>query len=170
MATECTPQAVRQVVQRFVDAFNRGDLAQLDQLVATLGFGWYSTPGPGQRLNMEQASDRSTLMAYFAARHRQRERLVLKAVDVTFTEPSAGGFSFRLTRSADDGLPLTAYNGKGQVQCAPPPSSLTYWAMDRAPWWPPFDLVPEAVALILAAAAIGMIIVWRRRKARHLAS
>jgi len=35
-----------------------------------------------------------------------------------------------LTRSADDGLPPTAYSGKGQVQCRTAPSSIIVWAMD----------------------------------------
>lgn len=135
-----------------------------DQLVSDQQFGWYSTDAPGERFNAE-ASDRSTLMAYFAARHRQHERLVLKAVNVTYTNAREGGFWFRVTRSADDGLPPTTYNGKGGIQCARMPSSLTVWSMDPSPWWPPYDLLPEAVAVILLAAGIGGVLVWRRRKA-----
>ncbi len=30
----CTPQGVHQVVERFIDAFNRGDIAQLNHLVS----------------------------------------------------------------------------------------------------------------------------------------
>jgi hypothetical protein len=161
---QCTPDGVRQIVERFTDAFNRGDLANLDQLVSDQRFGWYSTDAPGQRFNAE-ASDRSTLMAYFAARHRQHERLVLQSVDVTFTNPGAAGFVFRLTRSADDGLPPTAYEGKGEVQCAVQASTLTVWAMAPAPWWPPYDLLPEVIPLILIAAGIGGVFLWRRRKA-----
>ena len=69
-------------------------------------------------------------MVYFAARHRQHEHLVLNSLDVTFTNSMEGGFGFRLTRRADDGLPPTAYNGKGQVQCTIMPISLAVWAMD----------------------------------------
>ena len=158
----CTPQAVRQVVERFIDAFNRGDLAQLDQLVADAEFSGYSTDAPGPRFDAE-ALDRSTLMAYFAARHRQHERLVLNSVDVTFTSAREGGFGFRLTRSADDGLPPTAYSGKGQVQCTIMPISLDLWAMARFPW-SPIELLPEAAALMLVAATIGAIVRRRRRR------
>src|SRR2546426_12319328 len=76
---QCTPQEVRQVVERFTDAFNRGDIAQLDRLVSQQPFVWYATDAPGQRLNAE-ADDRENLMAYFAARHRQHEHLVLNSL------------------------------------------------------------------------------------------
>jgi hypothetical protein len=164
---DCTPQGIHQIVERFIEAFNRGDLARLDQLVDADAFGWYSTDAPGQRFDPE-ARDRSTLMAYFAARHRQHERLVLKSVNISFADLGEGGFSFRLTRSADDGLPPTSYDGKGQVRCALQPGSLSHWAMDRSPWWPPYDLLPEVVGLILVAATIGTIILWRQRKARSI--
>jgi ketosteroid isomerase-like protein len=163
--SSCSPREVRQVVERFVDAFNRGDIAQLDQLVSDQQFDWYATDAPGQRFNAE-ADDRSTLMAYFAARHSQHEHLVLSSVEVTFTTPGQSGFWFVLTRSADDGLPPTAYNGKGEVQCATRPSSVTVWAMDPLPW-SPIQLLPEAAALVLLAAAMGAIVLWRRRQARH---
>jgi hypothetical protein len=162
--SSCSPREVRQVVERFVDAFNRGDIAQLDQLVSDQQFVWYATDAPGQRFNAE-ADDRSTLMTYFAARHRQHERLVLSSVEVTYTTPGQGGFWFVLTRSADDGLPPTNYNGKGEVQCATRPSSVTVWAMDPLSW-SPIQLLPEAAALVLLAAAMGAIVLWRRQDRR----
>jgi hypothetical protein len=161
--SECTPQEVRQVVERFTDAFNRGDLPQLDQLVSRQHFVWYATDAPGQRFNAE-AQDRDNLMAYFAARHRQHEHLVLNSLDVTFTNASRGGLWAHLTRSADDGLPPTRYSSKGEVQCSTMPSSLTVWAMGRSPW-SPVELLPEAAALLLIAAGIGGIVLWRRRTA-----
>jgi hypothetical protein len=130
-------------------------------------FAWYSTDAPGQRFN-EVAKDRGTLIAYFAARHQQHELLVLRTLDVTYTDATTGGFWFRLTRSADDGLPPTAYNGKGGIQCTTMPKSLTIWAMDPLPW-SPIELVPQAAAVILLGAAICAILLWRRRSAqRHV--
>jgi hypothetical protein len=167
-ANQCTPQGVRQVVERFIDAFNRGDLAQLDQLVSQQQFVWYATDSPGERLNAE-ASNRDNLMAYFAERHRQHERLVLNSLDITFTSGSRGGLWAHLTRSADDGLPPTRYSSKGEVQCATVPSSLTVWAMGRSPW-SLIELLPEAAALILVAAGIGGVVLWRRRSAMRLAT
>jgi len=166
---QCTPQGVHQVVQRFIDAFNRGDIAQLDSLVSQQPqFVWYATDAPGQRLNAE-AYDRENLIAYFAARHRQHEHLVLNSLDVTLTNASRGGLWAHLTRSADDGLPPTRYVSKGEIQCSTMPSSLTVWAMGRSPW-SPIELLPEAGAAILIAAGVGGILLWRRRSALRLAS
>ena len=161
----CSTNDVRQVVERFIDAFNRGDLAQLDLLVTDQLFAWYSTDAPGPRFNAE-AKDRSTLMAYFAARHQQHEHLVLNSLEVGFSNDRAGGFTFSVTRSADDGLPPTRYGGKGEVQCAINPISLSLWSMAR---WPlsPIELLPEALALTVLAAAIGAILLWRRRSAKR---
>jgi hypothetical protein len=161
----CSTNDVRPVVERFIDAFNRGDLAQLDQLVSDQLFSWYSTDAPGERFNAD-AKDRGTLMAYFAVRHQRHERLALNSLDVGFTNDRAGGFVFSLTRSADDGLPPTRYGGKGEVQCAIRPISLSLWSMARWPW-SPIDLLPQAAAVILLAAAIGTILLWRRRSAKR---
>jgi uncharacterized iron-regulated membrane protein len=46
---------------------------------------------------------------------------------------------------------------------------LTVWAMGRSPW-SPVELLPEAAALLLIAAGIGGIVLWRRRTAGRLAS
>jgi hypothetical protein len=165
---QCTNQAAHDVVHRFIGAFNRGDIAQLDQLVSVQRFDAYSTDAPGQRFDA-QAHDRGTLMAYFTARHQQHEHLALISMDITYSDSRNVGFWFRVTRSADDGLPPTRYNGKGGVQCATTPTSLVVWAMDPLPW-SPIELLPEAVALILVAVAIGAFVLWRRRTARLLGS
>jgi hypothetical protein len=99
-ATGCTAELVHQIVPRFLDAFNRGDLTQLDRLVADANFAVYATDAPGQRFNA-QAMDRTTLIAYFAARHAAHERLVLISVDIGAVTDRDAGFVFRLTRSAD---------------------------------------------------------------------
>ena len=166
-STPCTTSDVRVVVERFIDAFNRGDITKLDQLVSDQLFSWYSTDAPGERFGAE-AKDRGTLMAYFAARHQQHERLALNSLDVGFTNDRAGGFTFSLTRSADDGLPPTRYGGKGEVQCAIKPISVGVWSM--ATWqWSPIELLAPAAGLILLTAAIGAILLWRRRSAqRHV--
>ena len=96
--------------------------------MSTQLFDHYSTRAPGQRLNAE-SHDRGTLMAYFASRHAQHEHLVLNSLDVTYTNAREGGFSFSVTRSANDGLPPTRYDGKGGVQCATRPISLVVWSM-----------------------------------------
>jgi hypothetical protein len=165
---QCTPQTIQQVVERFIAAFNQGDLVQLDQLVSSQQFSRYSTSAPGQRLNAE-AYDRSSLVAYFAARHQQHEHLVLDSINVTYTNATQGGFSFRATRSADDGLAPTRYDGKGGIQCATAPTSLIVWSMDANPW-SPLELLPEAAALMLLTAVVGTIVMWRRRKSPRLSA
>jgi hypothetical protein len=160
----CSTDDVRQVVEHFIDAFNRGDLARLDQLVYQ-PFSTYATNAPGERLNA-QAHDREGLMAYFAGRHQQHEHLELISMDVTYANSVDAGFWFRVRRSADDGLVPSRYTGKGGVQCATMPISLTVWAMGPDPW-SPIELLPAAAALILLAAAIGMVLLWRRRSAQR---
>jgi hypothetical protein len=157
----CSTNDVRQVVVRFIDAFNRGDIAQLDQLVYQ-PFSLYATNAPGERLNA-QANDRDNLMAYFAGRHQQHEQLALISMDLTYSNSSKAGFWFRVMRSADDGLPPTRYGGKGGVQCATVPISLTVWAMSPEPW-SPIELLPLAAALIVLTAAVGAFLLWRRRR------
>jgi hypothetical protein len=162
-SSSCTTGDVRAVVERFIDAFNRGDLARLDQLVYQ-PFSTYATNAPGERLNA-QAHDREGLMAYFAARHQQHEHLELISMDVTYANSVEAGFSFRVRRSADDGLSPSRYTGKGGVECATRPISLTVWAMGLDPW-SPIELLPAAAGLILLAAAIGTVLLWRRRSAQ----
>jgi hypothetical protein len=69
----CTSNQVNRLVSDFFDAFNAGNLTELDRLFASEPeFQWYSTEAPGERLQGE-ASDRSTLVAYFNARHNSGE-------------------------------------------------------------------------------------------------
>jgi hypothetical protein len=163
-SSPCTTSDVRAVVDGFIEAFNRGDLAQLDRLVYQR-YSLYATTAPGERLNT-QAHDREGLMAYFAARHQQHEHLELISLDVTYTSTLKAGFWFRVTRHSDDGPPSTRYSGKGEVQCLPLPISLTVWSMGPEPW-SPIELLPEALALIVLAAAAGVALRWRRRSAQR---
>lgn len=160
-ATTCTAGLVHEIVPQFIDAFNRGDLTELDRLFATSNFSWYSTDSPGQRFD-QAAKDRSTLIPYFAARHRAHERLELISVNVSYALPGDAGFWFVLTRSADD-LQPTRYNGKGGIQCGVMPASIAVWAMDPYPW-SPIELLPWAGALLVAVIGITAVLLWRRRR------
>jgi hypothetical protein len=161
--TGCTPGLVREIVPRFIDAFNRGDLTQLDRLVADANFSWYATNAPGERLNAA-AQDRNTLIDYFAMRHRVHERLDLTALNITYVNEADGGFWFILTRSADDLAP-TRYSGKGEIQCSVMPASISVWAMDAYPW-SPIELLPWAGALLIGAIAASGLVLWRRRASK----
>src|SRR5215211_7850006 len=78
---DCRPGEVKHGVA-FTRAFNAGDIRKLDGLFARksangrAGFKWYSTGPPGARFG-GAATNRSTLMSYFAGRHRAGERLKL---------------------------------------------------------------------------------------------
>jgi hypothetical protein len=129
---------VRALVRTFVTALNAGDLRRLDSLFApddgdgdvlTPSFQWYSTDGPGRRIG-DRSKDRSTLLAYFAARHRAGERL--RVTWLSRGGPSYGyfHFSFRLVRQARD-LPATRFEGKGAATCAGGGVRLAVWSMAR---------------------------------------
>ena len=130
----CNTSQTTALVKRFLQAFNRGDRATLNNRVwaGRLYFNWYAVSAdPGARVDAE-ARRRDTLMSYFAARHAAGERLVLTKLKLNGI--SAGGyrnFEFRLLRSADN-LPGRGvlYAGKGASSCAT--GRLITWAMGIA--------------------------------------
>jgi hypothetical protein len=115
----CTASEVETLVGRFVEAFNAGDTAALDRLFAPEpAFEWYSTGGPGERLD-PIARDRPSLLPYFTARHARGERLDLRSLTFngnTTGSRTYGNFVYSLVRSADD-LEPTDYRGKGAALC-----------------------------------------------------
>jgi hypothetical protein len=83
----CTSDQVNRLVSDFFDAFNAGNLTELDRLFAKgPDFQWYSTDAPGKRLQGE-ASDRSSLVGYFDARHDSGEQLTLRPLPVQRLRP-----------------------------------------------------------------------------------
>ena len=126
----CTPYETRATFDGFVRAFNLGEAAALDRLVASPhSFVWFSVSGAGPRLG-NRSRDRSTLLRYFETRHALRDRLV----DISFSgggnSNGYGHFTFRLTRSADDELP-SRYEGKGAVLCEDAGNTIAVWSMGR---------------------------------------
>jgi len=116
---------VRDLVRRFVRAFNRGELAKLDRVFAREPrLKWYSTPPPGARLRAA-AYRRGTLIRYFDRRHARGERLRLLRLRVN---SRIGDFEYRLVRRADD-LDPTVYDGKGAVDCFARPRAIAVWSM-----------------------------------------
>jgi hypothetical protein len=128
----CSEAEVRGIVNRFLAAFDSGDVGQLNNLVSTSGFVWWSTDAPGERIDPE-ARDRSTLMAYFARRHLQQDRLVLESFKFNGMSAGFGNFEYTLIRSANDGLPRTPYVGKGAIDCLNTPHAVGVWSMARNP-------------------------------------
>jgi hypothetical protein len=131
---DCRPGEVEHGVVAFTRAFNAGDIRKLDGLFARKGthgepgFQWYSTGPPGARFG-GAATNRSTLMSYFAARHRARERLTLLRLSGGNADDNAyADFAFQILRQAR-GLRATAFEGKGASICSRYGARIAIWAI-----------------------------------------
>jgi hypothetical protein len=130
---DCRPGEVKHGVVAFTRAFNAGDIRKLDGLFARKGHGspgfqWYSTGPPGARFG-SAATNRSTLMSYFAARHRARERLKLLQLSGGNADDNAyADFAFHILRQAR-GLRATAFEGKGASICSRYGARIAVWAI-----------------------------------------
>ncbi len=121
----CDVAAVARSLRTFADAFTRGDLRRLDALFARGDrFAWFSSGAPGARFSPD-AGRRETLLRYFAARHRQHDRLSLLSYRFNGYEPlrTIGHFELRASRRADDFQDGTELEivGKGAIDCASAP-------------------------------------------------
>ncbi len=126
----CTRDQVNRLVTNFLDAFNAGNLTELDRLFANEPeFQWYSTDAPGERLQGE-ATKRGTLAAYFNARHNYGEHLTLRRFQFNGYDQGYGHFEYQLTRSANSLAP-TRYEGKGAALCKATGSVIAVWSMGR---------------------------------------
>lgn len=126
----CRRDQVNRLVSDFFDAFNAGNLTELERLVANQPeFQWYSTDAPGERLQGE-ASDRSTLVGYFNARHDSGEHLTLRRFQFNGYDQGYGHFEYQLTRSANS-LARTRYEGNGAALCKATGSVIAVWSMGR---------------------------------------
>ena len=120
--TGCSLSRALQVIQEFLDAFNRGEVAELPGFFPTegvypysdkRGFQWYSvTDVEGHHVIFDPAE----LPAYFVARHKQHERRQLLELEVNGGDGKIVGLIFRLQRSADDRSPREMM-GKGAFYC-----------------------------------------------------
>ena len=122
----CAAAESRAVLRSFVGAFNRGDLARLDELFATQpDFQWYSTGAPGLRTRAA-ASTRATLVGYFARRYRAGDRLRLVSFDYNGDSGPYSNFALTLRRSASDyrGGAWFRLVGKGAISCRKQPGKL----------------------------------------------
>ena len=130
-AEECAAGASRAVVVRFVTAFNARNVLALDRIFApAASFNWFSTGPPGARLRTA-AYDRSTLMAYFKARHRQGEKLRLIRFKSNGNSNGYAHFEFRLERRAR-ALRPTVFQGKGAAICAVSGDTISVWSVGSA--------------------------------------
>jgi hypothetical protein len=127
-AEDCAAGESRAVVLRFVAAFNARNMPALDRVFApAASFNWFSTGAPGARLRAA-AYDRSTLLAYFRARHRQGEKLRLVRFQGSGNSNGYAHFRFLLERRART-LPPTIYEGKGAAICAASGDTISVWSV-----------------------------------------
>jgi hypothetical protein len=119
----CTPNQVSGLVRSLVRAFNAGDAARVDRLVAREpAFQWFAMGGtsPAAQRYGKEAEDRSTLAAYVRQRHRHHERWT--------NVVTQGNLGITLTRQADD-YALSRPRGKGEVVCHGSVAKLIVWAL-----------------------------------------
>jgi ketosteroid isomerase-like protein len=115
----CSGPQTRQLVWDFFTAFNRGDLAGLDQLFAPApAFRWYSSAAPGKRLGAA-ARHRGTLIPYFSARNAKHDVFNDQRVHLSASAPHWSNFWFEARRAAADfrGGKHFAVVGKGSAIC-----------------------------------------------------
>lgn len=165
----CRPWQVAGLITTFFDAFNRGDQAQLARFWMlpkasdAQGQRWYSVTedDPKQGGSHFVAYNQSDLLAYFAKRIAQHERLQLVMVDVGQSRGGDVGISYVLIRQADDlkpglGGPERFAVGKGEINCKK--QMLFIWSMAQnsgtseeiVPFWPcpkPPDWSPGTSAI-----------------------
>src|ERR1022692_3900718 len=126
----CTAATTKTLVRAFVEDYDRGRVAAINSMWAPEPyFQWFSTRAPGGRLGV-QAYDRATLAAYFRARVRIHERIVLTRLSARY-DPNRDlvNFSGEVLRSADDIHSVAPHPFKGAADCRSGSPSLIVWSM-----------------------------------------
>ncbi len=129
----CDDDAILGVVRDFIAAYNVGDQAGLARVFPAKGSDgdhpWTGDPNQLRWFTLVRANpakgvdglnlyNRDTLLAYFAERHAQHERMRMVELVVNHgaSGPGAAAINFRIARAADD-LPESEFPGKGGVGC-----------------------------------------------------
>lgn len=167
----CTPEAAAQLFVDFFDAFNRGDQEQLSSYIgsdfeffaeqfqqggpenfvaysrtAAVSLAFPQGPPPGTRL-----AEPAELLAYFAERHAQDERLNLLSIHIGSSWHPGGSLGALVERTADDlqessgsdidsgfSLAGAVLSGRGAINCSE--GTITAWSMspgEPGREWPP---------------------------------
>jgi hypothetical protein len=128
-AVACTAATTKALVRTFAADYSKGRVAASDRMFAPEPyFQWFSSSAPVSRLG-GKAYDRATLAAYFRARARAHERLVLTRLSAKY-DPNRNlvNFSGELVRSADD-MPAARHPFKGAAACRSGGPTLIVWSM-----------------------------------------
>ncbi len=115
----CATERVRGTVVRFVAAFDAGSARRLNRLIVPASeFRRYTVNGvPGRRTG-HGARARSTLLRYFARRHKLSEELTLERFVLSRRFSGNASFRFEVLRAADDLKPAQLYVGRGATTCS----------------------------------------------------
>jgi len=116
----CSKQASQKTFERFIYAYNEGNLERLNSLFAKdPKFQWYSTGAPGPRSG-EASFQRGTLTRYFRARHDIHDQMTFLSFRFNGRSSRWSDFGFQLNRKADDfnGGSRFVSLGKGAIECS----------------------------------------------------
>ena len=128
-AVGCSAATTKTLVRSFAADYSDGRVAAIDRMFAPEPyFQWFSSSAPGSRLG-GQAYDRATLAAYFRARARAHERIILTTLSARY-DPNRNivNFSGELLRRADD-VPAARHPFKGAAACRSDRPTLIVWSM-----------------------------------------
>jgi len=130
----CSEAAVRQMADRFISSFNRGNTSQLDRLWSRPRFRSYSAAQARPVVRNHLVRSRSKLVGYFARRHGQGERLHLLTFKLSSRSRGHAQFEFTLQRLAPDlsAGHLLSYQGTGVVSCETVTNPLAAWTMSQS--------------------------------------
>jgi hypothetical protein len=143
----CSPQDAAILILQFFEAYNEGNQEQLVHFfeprlsVPGLLEGWYSDTIIAENVGNKSdrrhfvSSSREDLLAYFAERHAQFERVQLLSLDVHPTSNTRIDVSYTYMRQANDVQPGPngvgrMGDGKGVIKC--PDQKIGIWSMGTA--------------------------------------
>ncbi len=126
----CNAATTKALVRTFAADYSKGRVAAIDRMFAPEPyFQWFSSNARGGSRLGGKAYDRTTLAAYFRARARVHERIVLARLSAKY-DPNRNlvNFGGELLRSADD-APAARHPFKGAAACRPGGPSFIVWSM-----------------------------------------
>lgn len=133
----CPPETALNTLEGFLTAFNAGHQEALKTYfppgtgsVFSDSFRWFSHEGAEGGEPKFVATDPTTLLAYFAARHEQGEAMRITRLEIL--RPATGAISFNYTlhrMAADLGKTGVIHLGKGAIRCAD--KTFITWSMEK---------------------------------------
>lgn len=126
---KCSRFEVRALIRDFIEAYNRGDVAYLDQIWAQEPrFFWYFVDTDLLRRG-PLSQDRASLGLYFTERSAHADQLRLRDLSIAWERGWHGAWdiTFKLVRTSDEAGAVGRYHGKAAATC----QRLHAWAMGR---------------------------------------